>query len=86
MAAPVTCKFDEDLIKIEGTIEIVRDFMDVLVTCRFDEALIKNEVVIDRTNFPHYKSMGAFGCHGNQSFHPICPQTLRSLSSTPMML
>ena len=26
--------------------------------------------------FPHYKSMGAFCCHGNQSFDPICPQNL----------
>ena len=24
--------------------------------------------------FPHYNSMGAFGCHGNQSFDPICPK------------
>ena len=37
-------------------------------------------------HFPHYKSMGAFCCHGNQSFDPICPKTLCSLSPTPMML
>ena len=36
--------------------------------------------------FPHYKSMGAFGCHGNQSFDPNCPKTLCSLSPTPVML
>ena len=36
--------------------------------------------------FPHYKSMGAFCCHGNQSFDPICPKTLCSLSPTPVML
>ena len=36
--------------------------------------------------FPHYKSMGAFCCHGNKSFDPICPKTLCSLSPTPMML
>ena len=36
--------------------------------------------------FPHYKSMGAFCCHGNQRFDPICPKTLCSLSLTPMML
>ena len=30
--------------------------------------------------FPHYKSMGAFCCHGNQSFDPICPKNLCSLS------
>ena len=39
-----------------------------------------------RHHFPHYKSIGAFCCHGNQSFDPICPKTLCSLSSTPMML
>ena len=39
-----------------------------------------------RHRFPHYKSMGAFCCHGNQSFDPIFPQTLCTLSSTPVML
>ena len=39
-----------------------------------------------RHRFPHYKSMGAFCCHRNQSFHPICPQTLCSLSPIPVML
>ena len=36
--------------------------------------------------FPHYKSMGAFCCHGYQSFDPICPKILCSLSPTPVML
>ena len=36
--------------------------------------------------FPHYKSMRAFCCHGNQSFDSICPKTLCSLSPTPVML
>ena len=39
-----------------------------------------------RHHFPHYKSMGAFCCHGHQSFDPICPKTLCSLSPTPVML
>ena len=39
-----------------------------------------------RHHFPHYKSMGAFCCHGNQSFGSICPKTLCSLSPAPMML
>ena len=39
-----------------------------------------------RHHFPHYKSIGAFCCHGHQSFDPICPKTLGSLSPTPMML
>ena len=36
-----------------------------------------------RHRFPHYKPMGAFCCHGNQSFDPICPKTLCSLSPHP---
>ena len=39
-----------------------------------------------RHHFPHYKSMGVFCCHGNQSCDPICPKTLCSLSPTPVML
>ena len=39
-----------------------------------------------RHHFPHYKSMGAFCCHGNQSFEPICPKTLCSLPPTPLTL
>ena len=39
-----------------------------------------------RHRFPHYKSMGAFCCLGNQSFDPICPKTLCSFFPTPVML
>ena len=39
-----------------------------------------------RHRFPHYKSMGAFCCHRNQSFDPICPKTLCVLSPTLVML
>ena len=39
-----------------------------------------------RHHFPQYKSMGAFCCHGNQSFDPICPKTLCSFSPIQMML
>ena len=39
-----------------------------------------------RHHFPHYKSMGAFCCHGHQSFDPICLKTLHSLSPLPVML
>ena len=39
-----------------------------------------------RYHFPHYNSMGAFCCHGNQNFDPICPKTLCSLSPTTLML
>ena len=37
-----------------------------------------------RHHFPHYKSMGAFCCHGNQSgFDPICPKTLCTSIAPP---
>ena len=39
-----------------------------------------------RHHFPHYKSVGAFCCHGHQSYDPICLKTLCSLSPTPVML
>ena len=46
----------------------------------------KLKVLSCTQHFPHYKSMGAFGCHGNYSFDWICPKTLCSLSPTPEML
>ena len=39
-----------------------------------------------RHHFPHYKSMGAFCCHGHQSYDPICLKKLCSLSPPPVML
>ena len=39
-----------------------------------------------RHHFPHYKSIGAFCCHGHQSFDPICLKTLCSLSPPLVML
>ena len=39
-----------------------------------------------RHHFPHYKSMGAFFCHGHQKFDPICLKTVCTLSPTPVML
>ena len=60
--------------------------MHVLVTCKYKKDQIKNNQGKVETSFSYYKSMGAFCCHGNQSFDPICPKTLRSLSPTPVML
>ena len=60
--------------------------MPVLVTSNFDDDSITNERASMETAFSHYKSMGAFCCHGNQSFDPIYPKTLCSLSPTPVML
>ena len=34
-----------------------------------------------RHHFPHYKSMGAFCCHGYQSFDPISPKTYAAFPS-----
>ena len=39
-----------------------------------------------RHRFPHYKSVGAFCCHGNQSFEPVCPKPFYRLSATPVTL
>ena len=39
-----------------------------------------------RHHFPHYKSMGNFCCHGNQSHDSICLKTLPTLSPPPVML
>ena len=57
--------------------------MPVLVTCKYISKITDKRW---RHHFPHYKSMGAFCCHGNQCFDPICPQNLMHLSSIPMML
>ena len=55
--------------------ELVRDFMHIRTTEKRW-----------RHHFPNYTSVGPFCCHGNQSFDPICPKTLCSLSPAPMML
>ena len=60
--------------------------MHVLITCKYKRTRTKTTEKRWRHGFPHYKSMGAFCCHGNQSFHPICPNILCSLSPTPVML
>ena len=61
--------------------------MHVLVTCKYKK-WIGSKTTEKRWghHFPHYKSMWAFCCHGNQSFDPICPKTLCSLSPTALML
>ena len=66
--------------------ELVRDFMHVLVTASMKRIGSKTTEKWWRHRFPHYKSMGAFCCHGNHSFDSICPKTLCSLSLIPMKL
>ena len=66
--------------------ELVPDFMPVLITCKYKKDRRKKNEKRWRHHFPHCKSMGAFCCHGNQGFDPICPKTLCSLSTTPIML
>ena len=66
--------------------KLVRDFMHVLVTCKYNNYWQKTTEKSWRHGFPHYKSMGVFCCHGNQSFDPTYPNTLCSLSPTPVML
>ena len=71
--------------------------LPVMLHIKFDQEIFKLPASIKRTgskttkkrwrhHFPHYKSTGAFCCHGNQSFDPICPKTLCSISPTPLML
>ena len=55
--------------------------MLVHVTCKYKKDRIKTTEQRWRDRFPHYKSMGAFCCHGNKSFNPICSHFL-----TPVML
>ena len=66
--------------------KLVREFMHVLVTSKYKKDRIKATEKRWRHHFPHYKSMGAFCCHGHQSFDPICLKTLCSLSPPPVML
>ena len=67
--------------------------MHVLVTCMPPlPASIKKDRIKKQPNkrwrhhFPHYKSVRAFCCNGNQRFDPMCPKTLCSISPTPIML
>ena len=66
--------------------ELVLDFMHVLVTASIKRIGSKATEKRWRHHFSHYKSMGAFCCHGHQSFDPICFKTLCSLSPPPVML
>ena len=45
--------------------------MHVFVTCKYKRVRIKTTVKRLINHFPHYKSMGAFCCHGNQNFDQI---------------
>ena len=75
VSGPIWPKFD-----------LVRDFMHVLVTASMKRIGSKTTKKRSRHRFPNYTSMGAFCCHGNQSFDSICPKTFSSLSPTPVML
>ena len=66
--------------------ELVQDFMHILVTCKYKKDRLKTTEKRWRHHFQYYKSMGSFCCHGNQSFDPICPKILSSLSPTPRIL
>ena len=66
--------------------ELVRDFMHSSLLASIKKDRIKTTEKMWRHHFPHHKSMGTFCCHGNQNFDAICPKTICSLSTTPMML
>ena len=42
----------------------------------------KKMKLLSSEHFPHYKSMGAVGCCGNQNFYPICAKPSCSFSFT----
>ena len=66
--------------------ERVWDFMHVLFPARIKMIGSKNNREMVETPFSPYKSMGAFCCHGHQSFDPNCLKTLWRLSLHPVML
>ena len=66
--------------------QLVRDLLHVLFTCKYKKDRIKTTEKSWRHLSPHCKSMGAFCCHGNQSFDPICPKALFNLPFIPVML
>ena len=59
-----------------------------LLPARLKKIRLKMKALSCPKHCPHYKPMGVldFGCRGNQSFDPICPKTLSSLSPIPIML
>ena len=66
--------------------KLIRDFMHVLITGKYKTIGSNRTEISWMHRFPHYKSMGAFCCHGNHSFNLICPKTLCSLSPSRVML
>ena len=62
----------------------VRWYWTIIPNCHVHSS--NNLQDIRRHHFPHYKSMGAFCCHGHQNFDPICLKTLCSLSPPTVML
>ena len=60
--------------------------MPVLVSHSFRKIRSTMKALSSWHHFPHYKSMGIFGCHGNQSFDPSCRETLRCSSPISIML
>ena len=48
--------------------EPVRVLVSVIVPCMFEKDRSKMAKKTWRHHFPQYKSLGAVGCHGNQTF------------------
>ena len=94
----VTSNFDDDSIKNEraimGTPFSHYKSWEIFRRSRADNSAVSCPIwpKFDATekrwkhHFTHYKSMGAFCCHGHQNFNPNCLQTLCSLSPPPLML
>ena len=62
--------------RIRPKIKLHLDFIPVLITCKFEADLYTcKSKALSSGHFPHYKSMGAVGCHGNHNFGQICLKT-----------
>ena len=88
MPVLVTSNFDDDSIK--NKLASMETAFSILCMSSLPASIkrIRSKATEKRWRhqFPHYKSMGAFCCHGHQSFDPICLKTLCSLSPLPVML
>ena len=83
MPVLVTSNFDDDSIKNSNPSEILcMSSLPASIKRIGSKATEKRW----RHLFPNHKSMGAFCCHGHQSFDPISLKTLCSLSPSPVML
>lgn len=52
---------------IWSKIKLIEDFMPIFIISKFVEDPLKIKSLYTGQQFPHYTSIGPFGCYGNQS-------------------